>query len=139
MDIYIPEIDDRGVDFIVRTARGDFYEIQSKARRQLLYFYMEKKKFPISRARYLYLSLFTDAKKENPDVFLIPSTAWLQPNALFVDRPYKEPEVGLQFSKKNMCLLEPYRILGNIEERGGFVAGAGADGWLSGNFSRGSS
>jgi len=132
MDVYIPEIDDRGIDFIVRTARGDFYEIQSKARRQLLYFYIEKSKFPISKARYLYLSLFTDTKKEEPDIFLIPSIAWLKPNALFVDRPYDDPEVGLQFSKKNMHLLEPYRIFDIIEARGESAARDSADGGLLG-------
>lgn len=109
MDVYLPEIDNKGIDFVVRSSRGDFFEIQCKARRQLSYFFIEKSKFPMSASRYLCLALFTDGEREDPQMHLIPSTAWAAPNALFVDRRYEgkksEPEWGLQFSPRNMSLL----------------------------------
>lgn len=120
MDVYLPEIDNKGIDFVVRSSRGDFFEIQCKARRQLSYFYIEKSKFPMCASRYLCLALFIDAKMDEPQMYLIPSTAWATTNALFVDRRYEgrksEPEWGLQFSARNMPLLAPYRIHTVIQE-----------------------
>jgi hypothetical protein len=48
-----------------------------------------------------------------PNLFLIPSMEWRSPTALFRDRDYGEglksaPEWGMNISKKNMSLLEPY-------------------------------
>jgi hypothetical protein len=120
MDVYLPEIDNKGIDFIIRTKKGAFFEIQCKARRQLNYFYIEKTKFPILQTRYLCLVLFLDKDKENPEIYLVPSTVWLTPNALFVDRKYEgkksHPEWGLQFSKKNMPLLKPYWVTSLVQE-----------------------
>ena len=120
MDVYLPEIDDKGIDFVIRTKKGTFFEIQCKARRQLNYSFIEKTKFPISPARYLCLLLFLNREKENPEIYLIPSTVWLTPNALFVDRKYEgkksHPEWGLQFSKKNMPLLKPFLVTSLIQE-----------------------
>lgn len=114
MDVYLPEIDNQGIDLVVRSSAGNFYEIQCKARRQLNYFYLEKTKFPLSDARYLCLLLFLEAEREDPQIFLIPSRAWERSNALFVDRRYQgkksPPEWGLQFSVRNMPLLERYRV-----------------------------
>jgi len=54
--------------------------------------------------------LFTD--DEPPELFLIPSTVWIKPNALFVERDYEGrksfPEYDLNLSLKNLSLLEPY-------------------------------
>ena len=120
MDVFLPEIDNKGTDFVVRALKGNFFEIQCKARRQLNYSFLEKSKFPISPLRYLCLLLFLDKAKENPDIYLIPSTTWLLPNALFVDRKYEgkksPPEWGLQFSGKNMPLLKPFFVTSLIQE-----------------------
>jgi len=62
--------------------------------------------------RILFLGLFLDDKKEDGDYYLIPVTAWRDVNALFKDRTCKgkksPPEWGLNFSEKNMHLLEQY-------------------------------
>lgn len=120
MDIYLPEIDNKGIDFVVRSPHGHFFEIQCKAVRQLNYFFVAKTKFPLSDARYLCLLLFVDKAQEEPQIFLIPSRTWEEPNTLFVDRPYvgkkSAPEWGLQFSVKNMALLEPFRVHVAIRE-----------------------
>lgn len=121
MDIYLPEIDDKGIDFVVRTSEGRFYEIQCKAVRQLNYWFIQKSKFIPRGQLYLCLLLFIDPAKEDPQIFLIPSRAWEKPNALFVDRDYRggkksSPEWGLQFSSKNMALLEPFRVAKIVTE-----------------------
>jgi hypothetical protein len=114
MDIYTPEIDDKGIDYVVRTEKGLFYEIQCKSRRQLNYFFMTKNKFPLSKTRYLALALYIDPNANDPTMYLIPSLAWKTPNSLFVDRDYlggkSAPEWGLQFSQKNMHLLDLYHF-----------------------------
>jgi hypothetical protein len=48
-DIYLPEVDDKGIDFIVRFPGRVYLEVQVKGRRQLSYFYMPKEKFGYSR------------------------------------------------------------------------------------------
>jgi hypothetical protein len=128
MDIYLPEIDNKGIDFIIRTARGTFFEIQCKARRQLKYSFIEKSKFPLSPTRYLSLALFLNNQTEEPEVYLIPSTVWASPNSLFVDRRYEgkksKPEWGLQFAQKNMRLLSPYLVESKIVENEGVLVPA---------------
>jgi hypothetical protein len=49
-----------------------------------------------------------------PDLYLIPATEWLSPNALLVDRDYvglkSKPEWGVQLSGRTRPLLAPYRF-----------------------------
>jgi hypothetical protein len=54
--------------------------------------------------------IFTNGKQ--PSLYLIPSTAWLQPNSLFVSRDYEglksKPEWGLNLSSKSLPLLTEF-------------------------------
>ena len=113
-DVYISEVDDHGVDFVARNPDdGQYYEIQVKAVRNLDYVYIRKDKMVLSPARLVYLLLFSNGTL--PDCYVIPSQTWKDPNALFVDRNYdkpgqkSDPEWGINLSKKNLPLLEPYR------------------------------
>jgi len=58
------------------------------------------------------LLVFEDSKL--PDVFLIPSTAWVKESPLFRSREYidlkSKPEYGINLSKRNRLLLDEYRI-----------------------------
>ena len=51
---------------------------------------------------------------ENPDIYLIPSTDWLKPGNLLIERKYEDlqnaAEWGINISRKNWPLLERYRI-----------------------------
>lgn len=122
-DIYLPEIDNKGIDFVVRTATGHYQEVQVRGRRrpdepkaEYRYFYIEKSIFPVSDSRFLFLALYGNPNAEYGDYYLIPATAWLTPNELFKDRLYdkptqkSEPEWGLYLRDKNLPLLEPYRV-----------------------------
>lgn len=112
--VYTSEVDDRGLDFVARYEDSDFLSIQVKSiRSNTSYVYMTKDYFKIKPSQYLVLSLLTESAM--PDLYLIPSTAWSDPNLLFRSNDYGEgykskPEWGLNLSKKNMPLLEPYRF-----------------------------
>jgi hypothetical protein len=110
LDVYTAEVDDKGIDFVVRKDRNHYYDIQVKSSRNLTYIFYPKSKFEPCENLYAAVALFTDGKP--PELFLIPSTVWLETNALFVDRDYEgrksPPEFGLNPSFKNLPLLEPY-------------------------------
>ena len=113
-EVYTSEVDDHGVDFIVKSpATNVFYEIQVKSVRNYGYAFLSKSKMPIlTEYRLICFLHFTDGKL--PDVFVIPSTAWKNPNAVLVDRNYDKPgqkshpEWGISLSRKNYELLNQY-------------------------------
>lgn len=110
--VYSTEVDDRGIDFVVRYENGPFLSIQVKSIREKGYVFMQKDKFVLSSDLYLALAILHEG--EEPRLFLIPSIAWSEPNNLLVDRNYpnkkSKPEWGLNLSQKNMVLLEEYEF-----------------------------
>lgn len=110
--VYTTEVDDRGVDFVARYERQSFIEVQVKSLRSMGYVFMQKSKFVLSDNLYLALGLLS--QDNLPELYLIPSTVWHSPNAVFVERNYdglkSKPEWGLNISKKNMAFLEPYKF-----------------------------
>lgn len=120
-EVYTSEVDDHGVDFVAKAPNSnDFFEIQVKSVRNYSYTLIKKSKMPIlSKNRLICYLYFDDGKL--PDVFVIPSTVWENPNAVFVDRNYEKegqksvPEWGINISKKNYPLLSDYIIEKAIE------------------------
>jgi len=115
--VYSTEVDDRGIDFVVRHDRGPFLQVQVKSLRSLGYVFMQKTKFEIGEHLYLALGLLFEGKP--PELYLVPSTAWASPNGIFVERNYEglksRPEWGLNISKRNMYALAPYTFESAIE------------------------
>ena len=111
-DVYAPELDDKGIDFLVRTAPGHHIEVQVKSFRTLNYRFVTKNKLQPSPHRYLVLAYFNSGWA--PELYLIPTTVWLTPNALFVSRDYEgkksPPEWGISLSQTNLELLSPFEI-----------------------------
>lgn len=113
-DVYASEVDDHGVDFVAKNpADGQYYEIQVKSIRDRGCVFVPKDKMEISSTRLVFLLRFTDGNL--PDSYVIPSQVWNNPGALFVERNYDKPgqksapEWGINLSKRNLPLLEPYR------------------------------
>lgn len=111
--VYTSEVDDHGIDFIVKTKSGTFLEIQVKSILKTKYVFMQKEKWDIeSFTTYLSLLLFEDGKL--PEAYLIPATAWKNPNKLLCDKDYdglkSKPEYGVNLSKKNMLLLQEFKL-----------------------------
>lgn len=111
-DVYVPEVDDKAIDLVVRLTPGRYAEVQVKGVRSFSYVYMRKNVFPLDVSRHLALVRFTDNRW--PDVHLIPATVWLTPDVVFSSRDYvgkkSAPEWGLNLSAKALPLLEPFRL-----------------------------
>jgi len=112
--VYNTEVDDRGIDFVTRSDGGPFVEVQVKSVLRSGYVYMEKRKFVLSSSLYLALAILSEGKE--PELYMIPSIVWADPNGVFVSRDYakegqkSKPEWGINLSKKNMSALDPYRF-----------------------------
>lgn len=119
-DVYTAEVDDKGIDFVVRKEYEDeegkvgyrYYDVQVKSVRGLSYIFFQKAKFAIRDNLLAAVVIFENS--ELPRIHLIRATAWKLPNALFVGRDYEglesKPEWGLNLSRKNLPLLEPYEF-----------------------------
>ncbi len=116
-DVYTTEVDNKGIDFIVRKDDERHIDIQVKTMRgETSYIFVTKETWKSGLRDNLYLMLIQLKDKELPTIFLIPSTVWLSPNALFKEGNYQEKglkskdEWGINISKKNMDLLNAYEI-----------------------------
>lgn len=114
-DVYTSEVDNHGVDFVAKDPKnGEFYEIQVKSMCRGSYVFISKDKIIMDDKHLVCFIHFEDG--EMPEVYIIPITAWQTPNAVLVDRNYdkpgqtSKPEWGINYSKKNKQLLEPFRI-----------------------------
>ena len=109
--VYSTEVDDRGIDFVVRDGNGGFFEIQVKSVRQANYIFIAKDKFLPKASLIAAIVLFTEG--EAPQLYLIPSMRWQsEASELLVSRDYKDkkskPEWGINFSTKNQKLLDAF-------------------------------
>ncbi len=111
-DVYTSEVDDRGIDFVVRKGEGQYYDVQVKSSHELNYIFFPKDRFVPRDGLLATCVLFFDGK--SPEAYLIPSQAWLEPNALLASRDYEgkksKPEWGLNLSKKNLPLLAQFEL-----------------------------
>jgi len=109
-DVYAAEVDDRGIDFVIRKGDNSYYDVQVKSVRRLNYIFFPKDKFRPRANLLAAIVLFFNG--EVPQLYLIPSTAWLEPNALLVSHDYEgkksKPEWGLNLSKKNLLRLAQF-------------------------------
>lgn len=109
-EVYDTVLDDRGIDFIARKD-GRLYEVQVKAVRKYGYTFVAKSKMDICAENRLVCYMnFLDG--DMPPMYIIPAAAWREPNAVLTDKEYREqksaPEWGINFSKKNEHMLQPY-------------------------------
>jgi len=113
LDIYTSEVDDHGVDFVAKVNKERFVEFQVKSKLKTDYVFVSRRHFSIEKDN-LFLFLIIFEAHHSPQCFIIPATAWNQTNDLLRFREYEdlksEPEYGLNLSKKNMHLLEEYRV-----------------------------
>lgn len=109
-DVYATEVDDRGIDFIIRKDADCYYDVQVKSVYNSKYIFFPKDKFTLRKNLLAVIAMFSDG--EPPQLYLTPSSLWLKPNTLFVSRDYKgkksKPEWGLNLSKKNLTLLAQF-------------------------------
>jgi hypothetical protein len=115
-DVYSPEVDDKAIDLILSIPGTPprYLDVQVKTVRTVkpTYVFMRKKDFTIESNRYLALVLLREG--EEPTMYMVPSSAWDDPQPPFSSRDYEglksEPEYGLMISKKTLNSLEPFRF-----------------------------
>ena len=110
-EVYTSDVDDRGIDFVLRKDRSRFYEIQVKGVRSLdSAVFFQKDKFPIEDTFFAAVVILCEGK--SPELYLIPSTAWATSSPLFANRDYEgrksKPEWGLNLSRRNQELLNEF-------------------------------
>lgn len=110
--IYLPEIDDHGVDFIAKSKDDVFFEVQVKSIRKTKYVYIPEDKIKIDKNHLVCLVVFKENKPLK--LYIFPATVWKKANSLFVYHAYdkpgqsNKPEWGVNVSDKNIKLLEKY-------------------------------
>ena len=117
-DIYTTDVDDKGIDFIIRTDNDKHIDVQVKTitEKSGYVFITKKGTWEKELIDNLYLILVLLKNNEMPSVYYIPSTVWKTPTALFTDKKYDKegqkslPEWGINVSKKNMDELSKYEI-----------------------------
>jgi hypothetical protein len=112
-DVYGAEVDDKGIDFVVRRGPDRFVDVQVKSLRRAGYVFAPKTKFEPRETLAMALVLFRDGSP--PDQFLIPAPRWREPEGIFVSRDYggglkSVPEWGVNVSARGMSQLEPFRF-----------------------------
>lgn len=120
LDVYTSEVDDHGIDFIVKDKKEVFNEIQVKALRNKGYTFMKQENFDLS-SKTLYLALLIFEEDKLPNIYLVPTSAWNNENNMFVVRNYdngqkSKPEYGVNIVNSNKELLEKYRFETMIKE-----------------------
>jgi len=121
-DVYSSEVDDRGIDFVVRKEQpnnmANYFDVQVKSVRESGYIFFPKDKFNLRKNLIAAIVVFPEG--EAPKLYLIPSLAWQKPNALLVGHDYigkkSDPEWGVNISKKNLPLLDNFAFP-NIMEK----------------------
>ena len=114
-EVYTSEVDDHGVDFVVKRAKDStFFEIQVKSLMNNGYIFISESKMPmLTKSRLVCYVRLIDGKM--PEIFIIPSTVWNNLNEVFVYRKYdkagqtSKPEWGINISQKNFSILEQYK------------------------------
>jgi len=116
--VFSSDVDDRGIDFVIQKAQGPHYDVQVKSSSPLKsgrgfnyqFWRKGKDKLQIGEHSYIALVLFRDG--DGPNLYLIPTTRWKEPNALFVYHGYRglksKPEYGLNLSEKNLSHLQQF-------------------------------
>ena len=116
-EVYSSEVDDRGIDFIVRKDHSTYYDIQVKSIRNNGYVFFPKKTFTLRKNLIAALIIFIESQR--PQLYLLPSLSWKKPDRLLRDHQYvgkkSNPEWGLNLSQRNIPLLTRFKFEDVVE------------------------
>src|SRR5688500_13005008 len=69
-DVYSSEVDDRGIDFVIRREPDRYYDVQVKSSRGLNYIFFHKSQFLLRENLLAAIVLFQDQRA--PELYLLP-------------------------------------------------------------------
>lgn len=109
-EVYTSEVDDRGVDFVVRRPPGGFFDIQVKTITDMNLAYVNKNKFKQIDS---YLVLLVRLHEgEPPQLFVFRGIDWDNSNKLLVYNPYdgkkSAPAYEVHLTKDREEMLSKY-------------------------------
>ena len=104
-DVYTTEVDDKGIDFVVRKNEKEYFDIQVKSVRNYNYIFVRKDIFTPRKNLLLAVVLFK--QNEDPTLLLMPSLNWIELKHKFLtERNYdgkrSKPEWGINIGKSNI-------------------------------------
>jgi hypothetical protein len=106
-EVYSTEVDERGIDVVVRRPNGPFKRIQIKSVCKTNYAYMTESGFDKFDPN-LFCLLMVFHRSIPSECFLIPATAWQHPSAILKERQYNKKEFGINVSSRNLNLLREF-------------------------------
>lgn len=99
-DVFTSEVDNHGIDFVVRTPVGDHYDVQVKSYRRGTARIHLPRVYPS-----LLLAVVQFIEGEPPALFLIHSWHLDSANPIFKTSDQKRQKWGLSLSKKTLAVL----------------------------------
>lgn len=109
--VYTAEYDDRGVDFVLKTPRGVFYEAQVKTTGKSVNPFIYASKFRMEET-FLFVAVRLTEGME-PELYVARATEWKEPNGCINFNsgggnagPYYE----MSFAKKHQSSLDEYAL-----------------------------
>ena len=112
-EVYTSEVDDHGVDFVVKKPHShEYYQVQVKSIRNYGYIFIQKNKMELTDHWLLCMLRFVIG--DLPEFYIIPATTWNKSSGPFANREYdkegqtSKPEWGINVSKKNLPILSNY-------------------------------
>ena len=122
IDTYPTTVDDHGVDLVIKDKNGRFCEIQVKSLFRASYTYILKRHLNVENPNY-YVFFLHFKNESAPTAYLIPATAWKNPEGALVSRDYdkvgqkSQPEYGISLSRKTIDSLEKYKFERVVQEQ----------------------
>ncbi|MBK35563.1 MAG: hypothetical protein CME26_08570 [Gemmatimonadetes bacterium] len=111
-EVYTAEVDDRGIDFVVRGQPGTFYEVQVKTVTDYNLAYINESKFR-SDGTFL-IALVRLVEAEPPEHYVFRGTDWPDPSGLLVRNLYEgkksEAAYEVHLATSRMKELQHYRF-----------------------------
>lgn len=112
-DVYTTEIDDKGIDFVVRKNEKEYFDIQVKSVRNNNYIFVRKDIFKPRKNLLLCVVLFQQG--EDPVLLLMPSLDWVELKHKFLlERNYEgkcsSPEWGINITKSNLDEIKSHYL-----------------------------
>lgn len=111
-DVNTAEVDDRGIDFVIRTEDRRYFDIQVKTVHKAGVIFFSKDKFPLRSKLLAAIAILDEGKLAAH--YLIEALAWEKPDALLTSHDRKAKglkgnnKCGLSSSERNMHLLEKF-------------------------------